>query len=221
MPGRPRSIASIAWLAVLASLTAAACGASGTPEPPTAPPTTPAPTQAIATVTPSGFGGAPYDITIPSGWQAFNLADPAAKAGLGAFVEANPALAASVQQFESMPNARMAVNPLLGDFLLVITTPSGGIPLDTLAQSFTAQFQVVPGLEATPAPQNVTLPAGDAIHWEIRLSSNRPDGGTITVEESIYLLASSSDAVVVEFVTPAGGVVPDEQTIINSFRFAS
>jgi hypothetical protein len=220
-----RALLSIVTLVALV----AACGPGGTQGPttnpspsatateaPTAAPTT-APSEAPAASGP--FGGAPYDITVPTGWQAFDLADPAAKAGLDAFVEANPSLAASIQQFESMTNARMAVNPLLGDFMLVITTPSGGISLADLAQSFTAQFQAVPGLDGTPKPENVTLPGGDAVHWDLKLSSNKPGGGTMSVEESLYLFASSSDAVVVEFVTPAGGLIPDEQSIVNSFRF--
>jgi hypothetical protein len=213
-----RPLPAIAWLAVVATLAAAACGPSGSPTPTATP--TPAPTEApSATPVPSGFGGAPYDITVPGGWQAFNLADPAVKAGLEALVKTKPTLAASIKQFESMTNARIAVNPVLGVFLLVITTPSAGIPLETLAQGFTEQFQAVAGLQATPAPENITLPGGEAIHWVIKLSSTTAEGGTISAADSIYLFASASDAVVIEFITPTGGSIPDEQAIVNSFRF--
>lgn len=220
-----RRLQPIIALVALAAVTAitAACGPSATPVPTTEPTPTVAPaTPTVGPASPAasgGLGSAPYDITIPAGWQSFDLADPAAKAGLDAFVEANPNLAASIQQFEAIPGVRMAVNPLLGDFMLVLTTPSNGIALDTLGQSFTAQFQAVPGLEGTPTPENVTLPGGDAIHWDLKLTSNKPGGGTISVEESVYLFASATDAVVVEFVTPAGGTIPDEQAIINSFAF--
>ncbi len=227
-------ILALATLAL--GLAAAGCGGGTTPtaspgpgqsSSPTVAPSTPAPTALpTAALTPgpsasANTGSAPYDITIPTGWESFDLADPAAKVGLDAFVEANPNLAASIQAFESIPGVRMAVNPLLGDFMLVITTPSNGVGLDTLAQSFTAQFQLVPGLQGTPTPKNLTLPGGDAVHWDLKLTSNKPGGGTITAQESIYLFANSTDAVIVEFVTPAGGTIPDEQSIVSSFRFRS
>lgn len=203
----------------------AACGSGGTPatSPSLAPSEAPtaSPTAATAPPASGGLGSTPYTITIPSAWQEFNLADPAAKAGLDAFVEANPTLAAAIQQFESIPGVRMAIDPLLGDVMLVITTQSGGVPLDILAQSFTAQFQTVSGLEGTPTPQDVTLPGGNAVHWDLKLTSNKPGGGTISVEESVYLFANATNAVIVEFVTPSGGAIPDEQSIVASFKFSS
>jgi len=103
--------------------------------------------------------------------------------------------------------------------MLLITTPSGGFPLDTLATSFTTQFQAVPGLKGTPTPEHVTLPGGDAIHWALSISANKAGGGTLSVAESVYLFASRSDAVILEFATLSGGVVPDEQAIAASFAF--
>jgi hypothetical protein len=210
---------------VLGSLLASvlvACGPSATPVPTAAPTPTEAPaTPTVApTVGPSGdLANLPYEITIPAGWQAYDLSDPTAKAGLDAFIEANPGLGAAIQQFASMPGVRMAVNPLLGNFMLIVTTPSNGIPLDTLGQSFTAIFQTVPGLQGTPTPENLTLPGGDAIHWTIKVAGNKPGGGSFSVDESVYLLASASDAVILEFVTLSGGAIPDERAIVDSFRF--
>ncbi|HJW21718.1 MAG TPA: hypothetical protein VJ506_04740 [Candidatus Limnocylindrales bacterium] len=222
---RPSTGAPAVVLAALLAITVAACGPAGTSGPSTAPTSAalatagPSPAPTVGPSASGPFAGAPYAITLPSGWQAFNLADPAAKGSLDAFAAANPSLAVSIQQFESMTNARMAVNPLLGDILLIVTTPSGGVSLDTLAQTFTAQFQAVPGLEGSPVPEDLTLPGGAAVHWDIRLSGSKAGGGTIRATESVYLFVSATDAVVVEFVTPAGGAIPDEQSIVSSFTF--
>ena len=220
---RRHALGPAALVAAVAVL--AACGPSATPVATSTSPTTNPPTTS-PTGTPGGtpaasgaLGSAPYDITIPPAWQEFDLADPAAKAGLDTFVAANPSLAASITGFESIPGVRMAINPLLGDIVLIITTPSRGIPLEAIAPSFTAQFKTVPGIQGTPAPEDATLPGGHAVHWHLTLTSNKPGGGTATVEESVYLFVSQSDAVIVEFVTPAGGAVPDEPAIIGSFRF--
>ncbi len=224
---RRRIIGSAALLAVLAVVVA--CGSSGTPAAsggPTpgatvtsSPAGSPVATANGSPTTSGNVGIEPYDITIPTTWQEFNLADPAAKAGLDAFVEANPSLAASIQGFESIPGVRMAINPLVGDIVLILTTPSNGAPLEALAPTFTAQFQAVPGLQGTPAPEAVTLPGGPAVHWHLTLTSNKPGGGTVTAEESVYLFVSQTDAVIIEFVTPAGGAIPDEPSIVGSFRF--
>lgn len=201
-----------------------ACGGGGTAAPtsvptPSAPPVQPSANASAGPVDSGVPGSAAYDITIPSSWQSFDLSDPSAKAALDAYVAANPSMAASIKQFETIPGVRMAINPLLGNVMLVFTTPSSGIPLDLLAQTFTAQFQAVPGLQDTPKPENVTLPGGDAVHWTLALTSNKPGGGTVSVEESIYLFANSTYAAVVEFVTPSGGAIPDEQAIVGSFKF--
>jgi hypothetical protein len=206
------------------------CNSTTAPSPTLAPVPTPSPTVAPtpsaspspeASLTADPFAGQPYSLTLPAGWRAFDLSDPTAKAALEGFVSANPNFATAIKLFESIPGVRMAVNPLLGNFMLVFTTPSGGIPLDTLSQSFTAQFAAVPGLTNTPKAEKLTLPAGEAVHWDLTLNGNKPGGGTVSVQESVYLLANSSQAVIMEFVTLSGGVIPDENSIVNSFQFKS
>jgi len=226
---QPRSTPAVLLaLAAIASLAIAACGSSTPTAAPTVAPTvaatpTAAPTTAPAASTGSSdpFSGLPFTLTLPPGWNGFNLQDPAAQASIDQFAAANPNLAASIQAFKAIPGVRMAVNPLLGNILLVLTTPSNGIALDVIAQSFNAQFQSVPGLQAAPSPEPVTLPGGNAIHWQLQLQANKAGGGTVQVTESIYLLANSSNAVILEFVVPQGGAIPDEQAIVNSFKFTT
>src|SRR5262249_50818719 len=112
-------------------------------------------------------------------------------------------------------------NAVLGNVLVVITTPSNGLSLDVVSQTFNAQFQAIPGLQAPPSPEPVTLPAGNAIHWLLQLQANKVGGGTVQVTESTYLLISPTDLVILEFVVPQGGAIPDEQSIVNSFQFTT
>jgi hypothetical protein len=210
---------------LIAACTSSSPAATPTQAPTLAAVTTPTVDTSTPPVSPSpaasagAFSGQPYTITVPTGWQAFNLGDASAKAGLDAFVAANPNIAASVKLFEGIPGVRMAINPVVGNVMLVITTPSRGLPLDTLATSFTTQFQAVPGLNGTPTPEHVTVPGGNAIHWALSISANKAGGGTLSVAESVYLFASPIDAVILEFATLSGGVIPDEQAIAASFAF--
>jgi len=227
---RPLSAAPAAF--VLTAVLVGACSSST----PTAAPTVAATTVPAATVAPtepaaSGpaasvssdpFAGEPFTLTLPAGWQGFNLQDPAAQASIDQFAASNPNLAASIQAFKAMqPAPRMAVNPVLGNILLVLTTPSNGLALDAFTQVFNAEFQAAPGLQAAPSPEPMTLPNGSAVHWQLALTANKAGGGTVQVSESIYLLVNSTTAVILEFVVPQGGAIPDEQAIVNSFKFTT
>lgn len=220
----PRRLLSLG----LATLFLAACGTAQPSSLNTLPPTTsptataaPSPTEAPAgTPSPtSPFAGKPYSLTLPEGWQALDLGDPAGAAALDAFVAANPAMAGSIEAFKALPNVTMAVNALLGNVVVALSLPTGGLPLETLATSFTAQFAAVPGVQNPPQPENRTLPVGPAVHWAITVDANKPGGGTYQVGESVYLVANDTTAVLVEFVEVAGGGIPQEDQIINSLAF--
>ncbi|HEY2916730.1 MAG TPA: hypothetical protein VGI98_05900 [Candidatus Limnocylindrales bacterium] len=188
--------------------------AAPTPSPSPSPTPSPSPSPVA-----DSFDGQPYIVTVPPAWRLFDLSNPTSKAALDAFVAANPDFGPAIGVFESIPGVRMAVNPLLGESMLIFSTPTGGIPLDTISTSFQAQFQAVPGLKAVPTPTKEDLPGGPAYHWALQLTANKPSGGSVNVDESVYLFANDSTAVVVEFVTLAGGLVPEESSIIDSFRF--
>ena len=138
---------------------------------------------------------------------------------LDAFGQANPGLAGAVQASATTPNVRLAVNKLLGNALVAISIPSQGLPLATIGQSISAQFQAVPGLASKPVAESERLPSGDALHWALALSVNKAGGGTLQVNESVHLIASPTTAVLVEFVVPNGGTNPDETKIIRTLRF--
>ena len=223
MPRRLLSLGAIALL-VAACGTAQPSPSAVSTQPPTAAPAptaAPSPTQeAGATPGPtSPFAGKPYSLTLPEGWQTFDLSDPAGSAALDAFVAANPAMAGSIEAFKALPNVTMAVNALLGNVVLALSLPNAGFPLETLATSFTAQFAAVPGVQDPPQPENRTLPVGPAVHWAISVEANKPGGGTYQVGESVYLVANDTTAVLVEFVEVAGGGIPQEAEIINSLAF--
>lgn len=218
---------------LVAGVVLAACGSTGptstlvvTP-PPTvaatpsvAPASAPAATSA-ATALPSGpFAGQAYALDLPDGWTTFDLKDPAGVAALDAFVAANPEMAGPIQGFKTLPNVTMAVNTLLGNVLVAHSLPTGGVPLNAFAATFTAQFAAVPGIKEPPVAETVTLPVGPAAHWAITIEANDPSGGGVsTVEESIYLVANDTTAVLVEFVDSAGTGIPQESQVIQSLRF--
>src|SRR5204862_6181235 len=107
---------------------------------------------------------------------------------LEAFAKENPAFAPALKMREGNPGIRMAANQLLGNVMLVIALPSQGLPLETVGQSLTAQFAVVPGVSKRPKAEPVTVAAGDALHWTINLTANKVGCGKISVVESVYLL---------------------------------
>lgn len=222
----PRRLVSMIVIGMLA----AACG-TGQPSPspvltatPTmAPTSTLAPTPSLAstpTPRPSGpFAGQSYALDLPAGWTTFDLADPSGTAALDAFVAANPEMAASIDAFKKLPNVTMAVNMLVGNVVVSLSLPTGGLTLEVLATSFTSQFAAVPGIKTPPVAENITLPVGPAVHWDIKVEANKPGGGTYEVGESVYLVANDTTAVLVEFVQVGGAGIPQEDQIIKSLRF--
>jgi hypothetical protein len=208
----------------------AACGTATPTAAPTAAPTV-APTPTIAptiaptpTIAPSPtakgpFDSADYTLTLPAGWVSFDMNDPAGQAALDAFVAANPGMAGSIAAFKALPNVVMAVNQLLGNVIVTVSIPTGGLTLDVIAASFTSQFAAVPGVKEAPTAEDVTLPIGPAKHWHLVLSANSPGGGTQEVGESIYLVANATTAVLVEFVEVGGTPVAQEQQIIQTLAF--
>ena len=218
-------------LAALLAAVLAGCGsaaspssspAAATPVPTGTPALTTTPAASPSTAANGGdpFADQPYSIDLPAGWQAYDLSTLSGPA-LDAFTQANPNLAAAIQSFKSTPNVRLAVNPLQGNALVAIAIPSQGLPLETIGQSLSAQFQAVPGVTKVPTAETETLPAGPALHWPVSITTNKVGGGTLQVNESIHLLANDTTALVVEFVTPNGASNPDEASMIQTVRFKS
>lgn len=214
---------------VVLALVAVGCNATApsgtptatiTPAPTATPAPTPSPTPVPSPTAAGPFSGQPYTLTLPSGWTVLNPSDASTKSSLDAFGAANPGLAGAIAAFQSQPNIRIAVNPTLGNALIVLPVPgAASISLDAIGQSFTAQFKNVPGITSTVAATNVKLPAGDALHWDLQVAANKAGGGTVHVEESIYVVKNDSTVVLLEFVAPQGGGVPQEQEIVQSFAF--
>jgi hypothetical protein len=121
--------------------------------------------------------------------------------------------------FESSDVYKLSVNQLTGDVIVTAAVPTQGLTLAQIGQAMGAQFAMVPGASAPPSPEPTTLPAGDALHWPISVSANKPGGGTLTMAESVYLVSNGQSAVLVEFVTPPGGLPTDEGPILDSLAF--
>jgi hypothetical protein len=128
-------------------------------------------------------------------------------------------MAGSIAAFKALPNVVMAVNQVLGNVIVSVSIPTGGLGLDVISTSFTTQFAAVPGVKEAPQPTDVTLAAGPAKHWHLVIEANNPSGGTYTVGESIYLVANGTTAVLVEFVEVGGTAVPQEDQIVQTLAF--
>jgi hypothetical protein len=214
----------LASLVVVAFL-GAGCGATG-PSPsavgtgaPTISSTPTAVASAAAAASTDPFAGKPFALTVPASWMSFDLSSPAGQAAIDAFIQANPGFAASLRTFLDLPNVFVAVNPLLADDVVGFPFPSYGLSLDSLGQDVAAEFQVLPGLASPAAAQPTSLPGGAALHWDLSVTTKKAGGGTVASHESVYLFANAENAVLVEFGTPPGGVIPDEATIVQSFHF--
>jgi len=215
-------------LALLVATSALVLGCSSapptaTPAAPTAAPTSLPTTVATTVATPGAtsglFTGLPYTMDLPAGWTSFDLSDPTAAAAIDAFVAANPGMGPMLDAFKSLPNTVMAVNQLTGNVVISIGIPTGGLPLDTLGRTFTAQFANAPGVKTPPQPESLTLPIGPALHWNLEVGGNDASGGTFTVAESIYLVENGTSAVLVEFVDSTGTGNPQEGQIIQSLHY--
>ena len=128
--------------------------AAATPVPTATPASAATPAASPSTAANGGdpFADQPYSIDLPAGWQAYDLSTLSGPA-LDAFSQANPGLAGAVQSFKSTPNVRLAVNALQGNALVAIAIPSQGLPLETIGQSISAQFQAVPGVDKVPTAE--------------------------------------------------------------------
>src|SRR5262249_3808215 len=155
------------------------------------------------------FAGVPYMADLPDGWQVVDIAN-LDQASLDAFTKQNPGLAGAIASFKALPNARLAVNPLLGNAAILVAIPPQGLPLEMIGQAFTAQFQNVPGVTGKPTASPVTLPAGKGLHWTIPLSVNNASGAATKVSESVYLVVGGDTALMAVFVAPGGAAVPQE-----------
>jgi hypothetical protein len=209
---------------VALALIAAGCSsASATPTPVVTaspmPVVTASPVVAASAST-DPFAGQPYRVDLPPGWMAFDTSTPAAAASVYAMVQANPAFGGAFPQaFQAAPDVRIALNAVLGVVLVLVSTPSNGLSLAAIGQSFGASFQAAPGLVSKTVAESVTLPVGDALHWRISESVAKPGGGTVQVDESAYLVVNAQTAVIAVFSAVQGGGVPDELKVIQTLRF--
>lgn len=159
----------------------------------------------------------PYAFSLPAGWVDVDPTSAASQAALNEEAAANPALAGALAQATSgRGHYRIAVNRLTGDVIVSTTLPADGLTLAQIGQGLAAQMNVEPGVSAMSSPQPTQLPAGDALHLTISMSANKAGGGTYSVAESFYILLHGDTAVLVSFVTPAGGVPTQEAAIIDS-----
>jgi hypothetical protein len=218
--------------ALLVSLAVVACGgttATTAPGATTAAGATVAPPAATgaASAAPSATSGSSfattgrievpdkgYAVTLPDGWNRVDVANADLAGAIRASGQVDPAL---VDQFSTQIKAMQAAglsvfafgpDPTAPATLMMLSIPGAGMSLDLLEQINTAQLEALAasGVES----ERITLPAGDAIHYQYTVTGQT--GSSPTVDQ--YLILAGANQLIVS-VTGAAG---EAEAIANSIE---
>ena len=155
-------------------------------------------------------------VTLPEGWTRIDLTAGDLDALLEAAGAADPALAqqysAQIQQMLAAGLALFAFgpDPLAGTNVTILAIPSMGVSLDLLEQINTAQIEALAQGEVDS--ERVTLPAGEAVHFEYSVPV-AATGQTTTIDQ--YLLIGGDNQLVVMIT---GATPEDGDAIANSIE---
>ena len=152
-------------------------------------------------------------LTLPDGWTRINLAEGDLESMIEAAGELDPAIAGQyTAQIQSLLAAGLALfafgpSPERGTNLSVLAVP-GGMTLDLLDQVYQAQLKNL--AEGAIDSERITLPAGDAIHYQYKLGLEGVAGGASLDQ---YLVPVGSKTFV---VTATNANAADAAAIANS-----
>lgn len=242
-----RSAASVVLAIAASAVILAGCGSTAPTASPaaTAAPATAAPDPSVAPASaapaasgasgPVGTTGRIVDesngfaVTLPDGWLRLDLTAEDREAILGAGAEAlSPEARALLEgQIQSLVSSGLTffaidqvnATPEFVPNVNIISSPTGGMSLDLLAQATVGQLKVAfPTMEGELLQETVSLPSGDATHLSYTLPAGAGVGATpLTFHQ--YLIASDTTAHFVTVTGPAGdGMVDASRAIAESFE---
>lgn len=172
-------------------------------------PTAPAPAGYTVVIdTEAGF-----TIAIPAAWQQVPLDEALFDDMIAALRPDNPKLAAILDEFRSYlrSGARLlAVDPVSGTEVTVMTSPSLTLNLDDLYRALVAELPALGGKVVSHG--RVHLPAGDAMKVRIEATVTGP-AGPLTVRETQYIFVSDFQAFVITGIGSTAAV----DAIANTF----
>ena len=203
--------------AVSAAPTTAATPAPASADPGTSPEASPAATSGASMATTGRIEVVDkgFALTLPPGWTRIDLSAGDLEAMMEAAGELDPALA---EQYAGQIQALMATglsvfafgpDPASGTTLSVLSIPGAGLSLDLLDQLNRAQIESQAGSEIES--ERITLPAGDAIHYQYTLGAEGTGGATL---DQYFVLAGPNQLV----VSVSNATEADAQAIANSIE---
>jgi hypothetical protein len=155
-----------------------------------------------------------FALTLPDGWTRVDLSQGDLEAIMAAAGEVDPALAEQYAgQIQALMAAGLAIfafgpDPAMGTNLTVLSIPGAGLSLDLLDQINRAQLENMS--EGDIESERITLPAGDAIHYQYALA----EGTAEATLDQYFVLAGSKQLV----VTATNATEADAAAIANSIE---
>ena len=147
-------------------------------------------------------------VTLPDGWNRVDLGSGDLEALMAAAGDLDPVLAEQyTAQIQAMLSVGLALfafgpDPSSGQNVTILAIPGLGLSLDLLEQLNSSQIGAI--AEGEVKSERVTLPAGEAIHFQYEITADGL-GGAATLDQ--YLLIAGEDQLVVTITaaTPAEG----------------
>ncbi len=147
-------------------------------------------------------------VTLPDGWNRVDLGSGDLEALMAAAGDLDPILAEQyTAQIQTMISAGLALfafgpDPSSGQNVTILAIPALGLSLDLLEQVNSSQIGAI--AEGEVKSERVTLPAGEAIHFQYEITADGL-GGAAALDQ--YLLIAGEDQLVVTITaaTPAEG----------------
>ncbi len=153
-----------------------------------------------------------FAVTLPDGWTRVDVTPEALEAAMEAS-DLDPALAAQYEaQIKSLLGTGLSIfafgpDPSKGTQVTVLALPAMGLSLDLLDQINSSTLDNL--AEGDVVSERITLPAGDAIHYQYTLGVAGAGGATL---DQYFILAGSNQLV----VTATNASAADAQAIANS-----
>ena len=147
-------------------------------------------------------------VTLPDGWNRVDLGAGDLAALMAAAGDLDPDIAEQyTAQIEAMMSAGLALfafgpDPSSGQNVTILAIPGLGLSLDLLEQLTSAQLWAI--AEGEVKSERVTLPAGEAIHFQYEITADAL-GGAAGLDQYLLFAGDNQLVVTITAATPAEG----------------
>ena len=147
-------------------------------------------------------------VTLPDGWNRIDLGAGDLAALMAAAGDLDPVLAEQyTAQIQAMISAGLALfafgpDPSSGQNVTILAIPGLGLSLDLIEQLNSSQIGAI--AEGEVKSERVTLPAGEAIHFQYEITADAL-GGAAALDQYLLLAGDNQLVVTITAATPAEG----------------